>query len=447
MAVVLAQHLLVPEVYILASQGRVCGAIPPSAIFIMNKKKIRIAIFHLAFIYSGGGERLVLEEAKGLKKLGHQVDIYSCLLDKKRCYPDYINKIHIKTFLPQISLLVPKHESFQVILTCLLSPLLSVKFRKYDVILAANQPSPWIALWTKFLYGIPYVSYLAQPTRFLYPRKIDNETGLVFSKKASDSVTAYAMNKARRLIGVADKLSIRGSDVVLANGEYIKDTLNKTYKVKSLSCPAGAYPLKRIKNYELRIKGNVKIAQKYIHKPYLLITNRHFAQKCFEYGIFALSSVLQKHPEYKLIITGSETDYTNEIKVIIKRLNLTGKVIFLNHVSEGDLTELYRNCSVYLYTAPEEDFGMGIIEAMSSGAPVVAWDNAGPATLIENGETGLLARPFEVSDFAEKVLTVVSSRALADNLGKNANFKVKTVYTYTSHIKQIEKILISQKRG
>lgn len=402
---------------------------------------MRIAIFHLAFIYSGGGERLVLEEAKALKKLGHEVDIYACLLDKKRCYPDLIRELKIKTFLPQISLIVPKHESFLVILTCLLSPLFSGRFRKYDVILAANQPSPWIAWWVKMLYGVPYVSYLAQPTRFLYPRKIDNETGLVFSKKATDSITTYAMNKARRLIRLVDNLSIKGSDIVLANGEYIKGILNKIYKIKSSSCPAGAYPGNRIKNYELRIKGKIRIGNKNISKPYLLITNRHFAQKRFEYGIFALSSVLQRFPEYNLVITGSETQYTNEVKVLIKRLNLTDKVLFLNHVGESNLGKLYKNCSAYLYTAPEEDFGMGIIEAMAQGAPVVAWNNAGPAKIIDDGKTGLLAKPFEVSDFGDCVLSLVSNPSLAAKLGKSAYERVKKKYSYSIHVKILEKVL------
>ena len=408
---------------------------------------MKIAIFHLAFIYSGGGERLVLEEAKGLKKLGHEVNIYTCLLNKKRCYPDLINRYTIKTFLPQISLIVPKHESFMVILTCILAPLLSIRFRKYEVILAANQPSPWLAWWVKLFYGIPYVSYLAQPTRFLYPRKIDNETGLVFSKKAADSITTKAMNKFKRLIELADKLSIRGSETILANGEYIKSMLDKTYKIDTLLCPAGAYPVKKLKVQGSKLKEVLYIGSKKVVKPYLLITNRHFAQKRFEYGIFALSSVLQKYPEYNLIITGKETDYTNEIEVLIKRLNLTNKVIFLNHVSESSLTKLYESCSVYLYTAPEEDFGMGIIEAMAQGAPVVAWNNAGPARIIDNGKTGLLARPFEVNNFADKTLSIVSDRSFAGRLGKNAYLQVKKKFSYDAHIRLLEKELTSQNKG
>src|SRR3989344_8702296 len=136
----------------------------------MRKKKLKIAIFHLAFIYSGGGEKLVLEEATGLKKRGNDVFVFTSVINEKRCFPDVIRKSTIKTFLPQLPFIVPEHESFQILLSCIMAPFFAFRFRRFNVILAANQPSPWIAWWVKRFFGVAYVSYLAQPTRFLYPR-------------------------------------------------------------------------------------------------------------------------------------------------------------------------------------------------------------------------------------------------------------------------------------
>jgi hypothetical protein len=33
-------------------------------------RKLKIAVFHCGFVYSGGGERIVLEEVLGLRRLG-----------------------------------------------------------------------------------------------------------------------------------------------------------------------------------------------------------------------------------------------------------------------------------------------------------------------------------------------------------------------------------------
>ncbi|OGM02159.1 hypothetical protein A2115_01455 [Candidatus Woesebacteria bacterium GWA1_41_8] len=404
----------------------------------MLKKKLKIAIFHLAFIYSGGGERLVLEEAKGLKEKGHSVEIFTSVLDKRACFPDTIGGFNIRTFLPDIPFIFDGHESFKIVMSCILAPLFAIKFRKFDVILAANQPSLWIAWVAKRLFSIPYVSYLAQPTRFLYMRKIDKKTGLFFSKKASDSFTAMVMHKAKRFIYWADKISIKSSNVVLANGDYIKAVLEKTYSIKAISCPAGAYPTSKVSDYRLRLRGKIAIGPSEITKPYLLLTNRHFSQKRFEYAVFALVALLGKYPNYSLVVAGKETDYTNEVKRLVARLDLTSKVKFLGYVKEKELNILYSNAAVYLYTAPEEDFGMGVIEAMAKGTPVVAWNNAGPTGIVRNGIDGLLAKPFETSDFSQKVLRIASNNRFAQKVAQAGLESVKKRFTYEKHLKTLE---------
>ena len=65
----------------------------------MNNKKdnMKIAIFHCGFIYTGGGERIVLEEIKGLKERGHLVDCFVPTYDPELSYPDIIREFNVKT--------------------------------------------------------------------------------------------------------------------------------------------------------------------------------------------------------------------------------------------------------------------------------------------------------------------------------------------------------------
>ena len=44
---------------------------------------IKIAIFHCGFVYSGGGERIVIEQARGLIKRGYKVEVFAPTLDRK----------------------------------------------------------------------------------------------------------------------------------------------------------------------------------------------------------------------------------------------------------------------------------------------------------------------------------------------------------------------------
>lgn len=412
-----------------------------------RKKKLKIAIFHLAFIYSGGGEKLVLEQARGLEKRGHQVSIFTPVLNKIRCFPDIIGQFNIRILVPNLPSVIPQWEVFQVLLACVLAPFLACRFKDFDVILAANQPSLWLAFWVKKLFGVPYVSYLAQPTRILHQRKIDRETGLMFARKWSFLPATYLMKVAKPLANWVDRASIKMADLVLANGEYARGVLEKTYGIKAISCPAGAYSFASPPSYADRFRGMLKVAGKTISKPYILLTNRHFPQKRFEYAIFALPSLIKKTPDVSLIITGDETDYTQDLKNLVKKLSLEKKVMFLGLVKEKDLERLYSNAAVYVYTAPEEDFGMGMVEAMAHGTPVVAWNNGGPTGIVVDGKTGFLAKPFDVVDFADKILRVLSDKRLAGRVGRAGFDRARKEFSWEKHLKSLEESFWQVKNG
>ena len=55
--------------------------------------------------------------------------------------------------------------------------------------------------------------------------------------------------------------------------------------------------------------------------------------------------------------------------------------------------------SAYVYPSPEEDFGMGIVEAMGTGTPVVAWANGGPTVTVRDQETGFLIESYDTDQF------------------------------------------------
>lgn len=249
------------------------------------------------------------------------------------------------------------------------------------------------------------------------------------------------MRLTKKFIFWADKISIEDSSVILANGEYMKGVLEKTYGIKAVSCPAGAYPVKKLKTRNSKLKGTLSAGSKKVTKPYLLITNRHFAQKRFEYAISAMATILKDFPDISLVITGAETEYTDQIRSLVKRLSLNEKVKFLGLVTEKELEKLYQSALVYLYTAPEEDFGMGVVEAMAKGAPVVAWNNAGPSGIIKNGETGLLAKPFIASDFADKVSSLIKNKTRAKKIGGRSLTEVKKRFSYQHHLAILERYL------
>jgi glycosyltransferase involved in cell wall biosynthesis/uncharacterized membrane protein YbhN (UPF0104 family) len=405
----------------------------------------RIAVFHCGFTYSGGGERLVIEEVLGLRRRGYEVECYAPTVDASRCYPDLIGEVRVKTFLPQLPRWFPYREAVQMAATSLLMPLYAWRFRSVDAILGCNQPSAWIAWWAARLMDVPYVVYLNQPNRLVYPRSIDRQTGWV--SNADYRLLAAIVLRATRFVAWADRRSVQEADQLLVNGGYIGDIIRRTYRRDAIDCPAGChvaaggFPLP----VEARFSGGLTINGYPIRRPYVLLTNRHYPQKRFDLAIRAIADVRRRHPRAQLVIPGPATSHTATLHALVKELGLEDAVLFLGPISEEELQTLYEGAAVYVYPAPEEDFGMGVIESMAKGVPVVAWNQAGPTVTVGPG-SGHLAEPLDVEDYAAGISGLLDDPAVNQRAGERA-FEWARRFDWERHVDTIEQSVLEVSRA
>jgi len=226
---------------------------------------------------------------------------------------------------------------------------------------------------------------------------------------------------------------------MLTGGEYNGKLIEKTYGKKRTVCYAGCYPLspKEIA-HKNRWQGRLRVNGFLIRKPFILLTNRHVPQKKFEYAISAMTAILKEIPQTSLVITGEENEYTEFLKFLTKRLGLEEKIIFLGFVKEKDLERLYCQAAVYVYPAPQEDFGMGIVEAMAAGTPVVAWNFAGPTDTVVNGKTGFLAKPYDILDYADKIIKLLKNPSVVNKMGLAGWQRAKEKFSYQKRLDILE---------
>ncbi len=409
----------------------------------MEAEFVRIAIFHLGFFYSGGGEKLVLEEMRGLRALGHEVVCFAPFVDTKECFPDYPEMRGVKHLLPPPPEWLPMKDPIWVTLSCLLIPFMALRFRSFDVLLGANQPGPWFAYVIGKILRKPYVIYLAQPLRLLHPRAVDLENGIRI-REGDHKFLMALKNSAGFVIDWADRLSIHNAAVVLTNGDHVKNWIWEVYGENSELCPAGCHPIAEEKlDYEHRWKGNLSINGAFIERPFALVTNRHAPMKRFEYALWALKWMLRQTPNLSMVITGQETEYTSQLKYLVQGLRLEGAVHFVGLVTENELQHLYQDACVYVYPSPEEDFGMGIVEAMGAGTPVVAWDNGGPTVTVRDGVTGFLVEPYDTEAFAERLLRFASCPQVAERMGRAGHRRARQFFSYERHVRLLERLLLA----
>lgn len=405
----------------------------------------KIAVFHCGFTYTGGGERLVIEEVLGLRRRGYEVECYAPTVDASRCYPDLIADVGVKTFLPQLPRWFPFREAIQMAATSLLMPLYAWRFRGVDAIVGCNQPSAWIAWWAARLMDVPYVVYLNQPNRLVYPRNIDRQTGWV--SNPDYRLLAGIVMRATRFVEWADRRSVLEADQLLVNGGYIGDIIRRTYRRDAIDCPAGCYVASSgfPKPIEARFGGGITVSGYPIRRPYVLLTNRHYPQKRFDLAIRAIAAVREKHPRVQLVIAGAPTSYTASLKSLVSELRLDEAVVFVGATSNEELELLYEGAAVYVYPAPEEDFGMGVIEAMAKGVPVVAWNQAGPTVTVAPG-TGYLAEPLEVADYATAITRLLADSQANQATGERA-FEWARRFDWERHIDVLERTVLDVARA
>ena len=99
------------------------------------------------------------------------------------------------------------------------------------------------------------------------------------------------------------------------------------------------------------------------------------------------------------------------------RERLGDNATFLGWLDGRDLAVAYASAELFAFASRTDTFGQVILEAQASGLPVVAVNEGGPASLIADGETGLLTGP-EPEAMADAILRIAQQPALHARLRK-----------------------------
>jgi teichuronic acid biosynthesis glycosyltransferase TuaC len=139
--------------------------------------------------------------------------------------------------------------------------------------------------------------------------------------------------------------------------------------------------------------------------------------------IDAFTLVARKSGEVRLVLVGEG----EEREMLWERARLQGVgdlVDFIGAESPDRVPLRMSEADCLVLPSLSEGSSNVVLEAMASSLPVVASDIPGMREIVQDGHTGLLAKPQDAVDLAEKLLNIVRDRELRRRMGAKARESV-----------------------
>lgn len=167
-----------------------------------------------------------------------------------------------------------------------------------------------------------------------------------------------------------------------------------------------------------------------------------YKTKGFEYFVEA-AHILMADPSFprrqesRFIIIGQGNE-RNYLENLIAKYNLQNNFILAGAISEA--ASLLKTLDIYVCSSVKEGLPYSILEAMQAGLPIVSTNVGGIPEMIEHKKTGLLVKPADPKDLAEKIKTLLNNKTLRQELGARAQARAATEFSLGKMIEATKKI-------
>ena len=142
-------------------------------------------------------------------------------------------------------------------------------------------------------------------------------------------------------------------------------------------------------------------------------------------------------PKVKYIICG-RGELLEKLQGLVRDLGIERQVQFLGY--RLDIPDIMHAADIYGHPSKREGLGLACLEAMNVGLPLVTSNVQGIPDYVENGVTGFMCDPTDVSNFAEHLDILIKDESLRRKIGSH-NREFVRKYHITQSIKEVLDLL------
>lgn len=219
-----------------------------------------------------------------------------------------------------------------------------------------------------------HICYCHSPIRYaweLYHQYL-KESGL--ERGIKSVITRWMMHKIR----IWDYTTANRADHLIANSHYTAARIKKIYNRPS----EVIYPPVDINRFNPVLKKD----------DYYVTAGRFVQYKKIEMIVEAFSHL----PEKKLVVIGDGPEMENIRKKAGKNVEIIG------YAPDDEFARLISKARCFIYGALE-DFGIIVVEALSAGTPVIAYNRGGTAETVRDGINGVHFSGQDVPSLLESI--------------------------------------------
>jgi alpha-1,3-rhamnosyl/mannosyltransferase len=175
-------------------------------------------------------------------------------------------------------------------------------------------------------------------------------------------------------------------------------------------------------------------------EPYLLCVANRKPHKNLDAAVEVFARLAERHRTLSLVFAGEKFRTWKRTLGRINALGLADRVVDLDVISDESLHALYAHSAVYLHPSCYEGFGFPILEAMASGAPVVASSRTAIPEVA--GTAATLVDPDDVDAMAAAVDRVLMMSSAERKRAAAAGRAQAALFSWARTAEETEKILL-----
>ena len=173
----------------------------------------------------------------------------------------------------------------------------------------------------------------------------------------------------------------------------------------------------------------------------ILSVGRLYARKGLFTLIESIPNVVKYFKKAKFIVSGK--GQSDELKKLIDhatRLGVRDNIIFTGYFPDKKLPQLYQAADVFAFSTFYEHHPFAVLEALSTGLPVVTTHVGGIPETIENGKNGFLCQPFNPEEFSSRILYFLEHPADSREMSFQARKTVEERFDWRLIVHKVQKV-------